>query len=251
MKTVLKIVGVLLVTLLLLGVGFFGYVRSEMPKPGEARIEVGDGVVGVLSDFSYVWVIHSARGAVLIDAASEPTGRAVLAELRKEGLRPADVKSILLTHGHFDHWSAAHLFPDAKVYVGPGDRALLAGEKHYMPEFAEKRMGGRPSMPARIEDLKGGEKLDLDGVNIEAISIPGHTDGSMAYLYKHVLFTGDSVMGRDQGRVLALGPRFFSKDWRQNKESLRLLEKLPFDTICDGHSGITRGAAPKLAAFLR
>ena len=68
------------------------------------------------------------------------------------------------------------------------------------------------------------------------------------YLYKDVLFTGDSLMRKNEGVTIA--PSLFSEDSVQNRASLRRLELVAFDKIADGHAGVTFGARVKLARFL-
>ncbi len=140
MKRVLKGVAIVLGLLLVLGAAGAGFMFSQMPRPTEERIQVEPDVVGVLQKFAYVWIVRSPRGAVLIDSGPDLDPTAVLAELRAEKLGPADVQAVLLTHRHPDHWAGAHLFSNAKVYVGPGDASLVRGERHQLPAFLEKWM---------------------------------------------------------------------------------------------------------------
>ena len=68
------------------------------------------------------------------------------------------------------------------------------------------------------------------------------------YLYKDVLFTGDSLMRKGDGVTIA--PSLFSEDSAENRRSLKRLERLSFDRIADGHAGVTLNARVKLARFL-
>src|ERR1017187_1478507 len=92
-------------------VGLGIYLR---PRPGAQRIVVTPSITGVRDDFSYAWIIKPAHGAALIATTSDPRGKALLAELAAETIDLSDVHTILLTHGHFDHWAAASQFPAAK-----------------------------------------------------------------------------------------------------------------------------------------
>jgi glyoxylase-like metal-dependent hydrolase (beta-lactamase superfamily II) len=66
------------------------------------------------------------------------------------------------------------------------------------------------------------------------LSVPGHTDGSIAiHLPRHgVLFTGDAVAQR--GRVPILG--VFNVDRDRAAESLRRLAELQVKLACFGHT---------------
>ena len=50
-----------------------------------------------------------------------------------------------------------------------------------------------------ITALRGGEQLEFDGASFKVIATPGHSPGSVMYLYKDVLFTGDSLMRKKDG----------------------------------------------------
>src|SRR5437879_10827621 len=102
-----------------------------MPKAGGPRLEATLEVVGVDTGGSYAWVIHTGKGAALVDCGIDARGSAILGELSRLGLKPADVHTVLVTHGHGDHVAACALFPNAKVYVGPGEPAFIRGEKKY------------------------------------------------------------------------------------------------------------------------
>jgi hydroxyacylglutathione hydrolase len=244
MKTILKIVGaVLLVALVGLG-AMAAWIRSQMPVNGAARIEAQPGVVGVLSAYSYAWIIKTEHGAVLVDAGVETDAAAILRELSALGMTADQVHTVLMTHGHNDHFGGLGMFPNARVLIGEGDGAYLRGEKTTMPKF----MLPKVNVPANVEELSGDSTLTLDGAEIRAISIPGHTAGSLAYLYKNVLFTGDSLMQRE-GK-LQLGPTFFCDDAGENARSITRLEGLAFDLVADGHAGLTADAKPKLQAFV-
>jgi glyoxylase-like metal-dependent hydrolase (beta-lactamase superfamily II) len=250
MKLFLKVVGVILGILLLVAIGAGGFMYSQMPKPTEKRIQVTPDIVGVLQKFSYVWILRTPHGVTLIDAGPEAKPTAVLDELAAEKLQATDVHAILLTHGHADHWTGVKAFPNAVVYVGPGDAALVRGERHVMPAPLEKLMAPPRELVPEMTEMKGDGTLVLDGQAIKVISIPGHTQGSVAYLFADVLFTGDSLMQQKDGS-LGLGPKFFSEDADQNKQSLHRLLALDFKRTADGHHGLTEDATAKLQAFLQ
>lgn len=254
MRTVFKIGG----PLLLVGLGAVGVqvarIRSQMPKPTAARIDVEPLAIGVLAKFSYSWIVKTPHGAFLVDAGPDEKAEDLLAELKVQGIAPGAVHTILLTHGHEDHWAGTSVFPNAKVIAGPGDASLIRGERNTVPgpvRFLMHTFGPpRPPMPATLEELKGDAKLDLDGVAVQAFTVPGHTRGSMAYLVGDVLFTGDSLMARPD-HTLDLGPRTFCEDAAQNRASMERLRQIEFSRIADGHAGLTVDAKTRAETFLR
>ncbi|HVE85429.1 MAG TPA: MBL fold metallo-hydrolase [Myxococcales bacterium] len=252
MKTALKVAGALLLVLLVAGGVMAARVRSQMPVSTGARIDVEPVAIGVFAGPSYVWIVKTAHGAFLVDAGEDPRAEEVLTELKLQGVPPEAVHTVLLTHGHEDHWGGSAAFPRAKVLAGPGDAAVIRGERHAIPAPVEALMHlrrPRPPMPAHLEELRGDETLDLDGTQVKVISVPGHTRGSLAFLVGDVLFTGDSVMARPDGS-LDLGPRLFCEDAEQNRRSLEKLREVSFSRIADGHAGVTVDARARLEALL-
>ncbi|HYV43760.1 MAG TPA: MBL fold metallo-hydrolase [Myxococcaceae bacterium] len=254
MKTILKVGGLLLlIGLVAVGVQM-ARVRSQMPTPQGARIDAEPVAIGVLVKFSYAWIVKTPHGAFLIDAGPDATAAEILTELKVQGIAPEAVHTILLTHGHEDHWGGASVFPNAKLIAGPGDASLVRGQRNAIPApvlFLMHAFGEpRPPMPAKLEELKGDTRLDLDGVSVQAFSLPGHTQGSMAYLVGDVLFTGDSLMARPD-HTLDLGPRMFCEDAAQNRASLAKLREIEFSRIADGHAGLTVDAKQRAETFLK
>ena len=221
------------------------------PKSGPARIQAQPSLVGISAGGSYAWILRTGSGAVLIDAGMDAKGKAILAELQTEGLTADSVHAIFLTHGHADHWAAAALFPNAVTYLGPGDRGWLLGTTVSRSAVLRtlSRLFPHSSLPAHLVELRGDEAAHPDGETIQVVRLPGHTEGSLAFLWKDTLFTGDSLLKKDDAHY-RLSPSFFSDDPAQNLESLQVLKSLRFTQTADGHAGLMTDAKPKLEAFL-
>ncbi len=114
------------------------------------------------------------------------------------GLRPV---AVLLTHGHFDHMSAADDIRkryNIKVYAGVGERAVMTdADSNLSMPFT----GGSMTFEAD-EYFKPGDELMLAGFRIRTIAVPGHTIGSVCYYFEDnkVLFSGDTLFAGSVGR---------------------------------------------------
>ena len=239
MKRIKRKILIALACVILLPLLAFGALFAIREPPDGPRVDAAPGVVGIEAGGAYAWIVRTAHGAVLVDAGLDATGAAITRRAEGGGRRaPSHVHAVLITHGHPDHYAAARLFPTATVAVGSGDLAMMRGDRTHYSTFG--RVIGAvmplPPAPMTITALRGGEQLEFDGASFKVIATPGHSPGSVMYLYKDVLFTGDSLMRKKDGVTIV--PSFFSEDAGRNRDSLRALESLTFDKIADGHAGV-------------
>lgn len=124
------------------------------------------------------------------------------APLIKKTIHEMDYKpvAILLTHGHFDHITAANdlrRFYNIKLYAGTKEEELLASV-----DFNLSEMFGKPMELAADEYVKGEEMLELGGMYITVLETPGHTSGSVSYFFPlyRLLASGDTLFMESVGR---------------------------------------------------
>lgn len=240
-----------LAILLLIPIAGIAALFAMRETPDGPRVDVEPGIVGIEAGGAYAWIVRTPTGAVLIDAGLDAKGTAILGELQSQSVTPDHVHAILLTHGHPDHYAATALFPKAQILLGSGDIGMIRGDRTHYGTFAKVMSAILPMPPAptRVTALRGGEQLDFAGARFTVIATPGHSPGSVMYLYKDVLFTGDSLMRKKGG--LSVAPSLFSEDAAQNLASLTQLQGIAFDRIADGHAGVASGAKSKLENLLR
>ena len=115
------------------------------------------------------------------------------------------IRHILITHQDTDHVGAVEadspgLFRDAKLYIGEIENRYLTGEVRRKVIYHLYRL---PQVTINNEKvlLTEGQVLDIDGIRIECLLVPGHTWGHMVYLIDDkYLFTGDTIwFGADGG----------------------------------------------------
>lgn len=190
---------------------------------------------------------------VLIDAGADNTGAALLQDLQARHGSPENVVAVLLTHAHADHIAALPLFPKATIYTMKREVPIAAGQEAFGgPLF--KLFGGKNTSPFTVtHPLDDGEAFMAGNLQVTAYAVPGHTEGSAAYLADGVLFVGDEVQIKTNQQII--GPSaIFSTDRAQGEASLKHLaqELQPHAAdvkfIATGHTGTVAGLAP-LAAF--
>ena len=213
------LIGTVLVIGVCFGLIFFSFSRTIpltdiQPLSGGAE-QAKDGMVSV-------GIIPSAAGQViLVDCGNDRKARAVLDALRKMGLGHDAVKTILLTHGHFDHTTGCGAFPNAEVFAMAAEQSLLEGRAP-AKSVVEFLLGKRSSGIHVTRYLQDGDSFQRGNVLVTAYLIPGHTDGSAAYLAAGTLYLGDSADSAKDGSLLP-AKRFVSNDIRQNRASLKTL----------------------------
>ncbi|UWQ97332.1 MBL fold metallo-hydrolase [Rhodobacteraceae bacterium M385] len=143
------------------------------------------------------WLVHTDEGTVLIDTLYGPFQQTLLDNIAATGTDLADIRYVLMTHGHFDHVGGAAglapLLPNATFAMTQGgwDEAI---------ESAEASQGGPRAWDMIAEDmvLADGESIELGGNTFTVIETPGHTWGTASYLY-------DVVDGDDTFRAITIG----------------------------------------------
>ncbi len=154
---------------------------------------------------TYSYLLASRRGgeALIIDPVLEKVDRylQLMDELNLKLVKAAD------THLHADH------------ITGLG---ALRDRTHCITVMGEQSQVDVVSM--RVSD---GDSLQIEGLSLEAIYTPGHTDDSYSFRMEDRVFTGDTLLIRGTGRT-----DFQNGDARAQYDSIfnRLL-KLPDETL--------------------
>lgn len=144
----------------------------------------------------------SKKDAVLIDCSAE--NKDIEDALKKYN---ADLKYILLTHGHFDHVLGVNIFKNkfnCKVLIHKNDKILLDTMKEFAARF------GLPDVEIQKVDgfIDEGDIIEFGNNKIEVIHTPGHTQGCVCYLIEDKLFSGDTLFYEAIGRTDLQGGSF-------------------------------------------
>jgi metallo-beta-lactamase class B len=160
-----------------------GKARGNSPTAPELEpVKLFDNVYAVGNSEATVYAITTSQGIILIDSGyTDRVETVVVAGLKKLGLDPASVKYILLGHGHADHFGGAQYFQEhyrTKVGAGAADWDLM-----YPANPTANQANSNQSRPTRDLVLAEGQPVRLGDVTVTPIAIPGHTPGSLAYIF--------------------------------------------------------------------
>jgi glyoxylase-like metal-dependent hydrolase (beta-lactamase superfamily II) len=200
--------------------------------------------VGPVAENCFIARREGSDRAVIFDPGDEPDR--IMGAVRELGVT---VEAVLLTHTHFDHVGAVAPVAretGAPVYVPEIERPVLADIMRFVP-FAG--IGPFESYEAE-HTLRGGEKLQIAGLEIDVLFTPGHSPGHLTFSIpsEHAIFSGDVLFQGSVGRTDLPGG-----DWEVLLASIgTLIESLPEDTtVHPGHMGITTlGAERRTNPFL-
>ncbi len=150
----------------------------------------------MLATNTYIIYNNDSKEAILIDIGD--SAKEVAKIINDKGYT---LKYILITHMHFDHSNGVKELVEltgAKVYIP-------ALEEDFIKSFKNLAVGVGKIYNKFTPDvlLKGGEKLNLCGFEIDVIHTPGHTVGGLTYLFdkENIMFVGDTLFKGSYGRV--------------------------------------------------
>ncbi len=183
--------------------------------------------VGLLQTNCYILADEKSGECAVID----PGGDADRILPATEGYK---VKYIILTHGHFDHYTAAE-----EVREKTGGKVLINKKDLYLlyTDIEESSVFRRYNKPPEIDGyIEEGEDLTVGSLTLKILNTPGHTKGSCVILCNNVMFSGDTLFLESWGRCDLEG----GDDEEMRKSCLRLAE-LPDDyVVLPGHGESTR-----------
>ncbi|MCK4813406.1 MAG: MBL fold metallo-hydrolase [Candidatus Marinimicrobia bacterium] len=176
------------------------------------------------------YIIKNNNFALIIDPGDDP--EKITARIEKENCK---VQGILATHGHVDHILAA--FRLCEVYSCPFIMSTLDSKgldelKNMCVQF-QLPYYGTPKIDINIAS---NDMLELGDFSFNILHTPGHTKGSVCYLFDHILFSGDTLFHHSIGRT-----DLFGGDMQALQRSIKdKLLSLPDDTrIYPGHLEMT------------
>ena len=185
----------------------------EMDRSNPIQTEtISDGFYSLDDNGVRCYLFTGSERALLVDTGFGQAGslKAVVESLTDKPL------TLVNTHGDPDHIGKNEEF--GTTYMHPSEMAY----------YAKNATPGMKVMP-----LWEGDVIDLGGISLEVVLIPGHTPGSIALLdrSRRMIFTGDSI---SKGPVFMIGEGSDMHAYMASMEKLLSLADT-FDVIYPAH----------------
>ncbi len=224
--------------------------QDVSPKASNIGMEVLKNVYqvgGSLSGITYTtgdanyddcntYIMKTAKGLIMFDCGCGDTLEQIFGNMSYYGLNPSDIKACFITHPHLDHAGAAYLLKKRGValYASKSTAdSIQAGDERCCGFLYHKVF-----TPCTVDHvMSDGETVDVLGVKIKAVLLPGHTAGCTAFMFDHdnrrITVSGD-VIGTLLGGFFGWsGSIDFNKP--VYIESLKRFARMDFDVMLPGH----------------
>lgn len=172
-------------------------IALPAPPPGKAF----DNLYFVGGKWVSAWALTTSDGIILFDAMNneDDAEHTIERGLKTIGLDPSKVKTIIVTHGHGDHYGGASYFTrkyGSRVVASEIDWTMMETKLEF-----DHPLWGRP--PKRDIAVADGGKVWLGDTAVDILITPGHTMGTISPIF-------DVRSGSQKHRVLLWGGTSFN-----------------------------------------
>ena len=180
--------------------------------------------------FVGTWVLRTNNGLILFDAMfnAQQATDVVIAGMLQLGLDPAELKHVIVTHAHGDHYGGARFLQreyGARIWLSEADWAYLENESNQapIPPFTDIWPG---AIPERDGIAMDGETLQWGGKSVQFVVTPGHTPGTLSAVIsvddagtrRYVTLWGGTAMPQGSAAVREMHASLL-KLWRAGQDA--------------------------------
>src|ERR1700680_1496126 len=223
---------------------------NSLTDPCLEPTKIFDNVYALGRAGTTIYALTTAAGIILIDTGYPNEAESVLIDqMKKVNLDPAQVKMIVLGHGHADHFGGASYFQEhygTHVYLTQADWDFMEHPPAARGGVGKAPKGPPPAMPKHDMVITEGQPIVLGDEKIMPNYIPGHTPGSaglispvkdngkthMAALYGGTILTPGPIS--DEGlATYAKSIAHFKEETKKAKVDVELQNHSLYDNIQD------------------
>lgn len=183
--------------------------------------------------WSTIVLLKSAGGYALFDTGGSGDRLGLMAKLAEHGVDRQDIRTVILSHLHFDHVGNVECFPQAEIILHQAEF-----------DYVREHMDDDPAIGRfQVESLLRNPKLTLVSGEIDVlpdigmISTPGHTGGHVSLVMtindKCIVLAQDAIKHRGE---IESGMPVGAFDEDAGRASIRRIVDMA-DIIVPGHDG--------------
>ena len=159
--------------------------RGNSPNdPVITPTKIFDNVYVIGNAGTVVYVVQTSDGLVMLDSlGAQQLETQLLPGFQKLGLNPANVKAVIMGHGHADHFGGSPYFQEkfgARIYISAADWNLMENPP---PGRGGGQQAPPPVLPKHDQVVAEGQPIVVGDFKVMPFAIPGHTPGSMGYIF--------------------------------------------------------------------
>lgn len=223
--------------------------------PGPQAAAAFDNLWYLGSGWVSAWLLKTSDGFVLIDAlnTAEEVDRLIVGGMKQLGLDPAQIRSLLITHGHGDHYGGARRVKE--IVGGDGPRLVMSDADWTMTatqlEFASPLWPPAPVRDTRRDVAShDGDVVRQGDATLHLYLTPGHTMGTLSPVIEV------TAGGKTHRALIWGGTGFnFGRDFPRLDAYIQSTERMKqvvrdqlIDVLLSNHPGFD-GTPGKLAAL--
>ena len=216
--------------------------KQKMVKPWDGKVtpfKMAGNIyfVGTLQASAHI--IDTGEGLIFVDPGYSDTLYLVVDSIYKLGYKVTDIKYIVNTHWHYDHVEATEALADlsgAKTIIGEIDAPYLSEYGYFKPDIL----------------VKDGEVLELGNTKMRFIHTPGHTKGTISFVFETEIEGKTYLAGMHGGAgansLTVTFPTYYDGARNDYLESIEKLRKEKVQIFMGNHTwnNDTLGKAEKL-----
>jgi metallo-beta-lactamase class B len=162
---------------------FMDNYKAMLKEPPLEPMQVMDELYFLGNYWTSAWAVKTSKGLVIIDALdnADEAKQYIEGGLRKLKLNPADIKYVIVSHAHGDHYGGADYLKkkfNPRIVMSEIDWKTFED-----PAFDPKRIPLFDAPPKRDMAVNDGDVITLGDTAFKLYVIPGHTLGTLATVF--------------------------------------------------------------------